>query len=48
MPRRIARLARTGPSACSCGTLGAVKKTWRIRSAVAAASRHQSAASPPV
>ena len=25
IPLRIARLARTGPSACSCGTFGAVK-----------------------
>ena len=34
MPLRIDRLARTGPSACSCGTFGEVKKTWRIRSAI--------------
>ena len=48
MPLRIARLARTGPSACSCGTFGEVKNTCRIRSAEAARSRHHCAASPPV
>ena len=48
MPVRIALLARTGPSACSCGTFGDVKKTWRIRIAAEARSRHHCAASPPV
>ena len=48
MPLRIVRLARTGPSACSCGTFGEVKNTCRIRSADAARSRHHCAASPPV
>ena len=45
---RIVRLARIGPSACSRGTFGEVKKTCRISSADADRSRHHCAASPPV
>ena len=48
MPRRIERLARTGPSACSPATFGEVKYTCRTSTATEATSRHHWAASPPM
>ena len=48
IPFRSARLARAGPSLYSPFGPGEVKYTCRIRIAVCAACRHQSAASPPV
>ena len=48
MPLRIARLARTGPRACSPATFGEVKYTCRTSTATEATSRHHWAASPAV